>query len=159
MKRSSHSVFDESKGIIMGFLGPGEDLLQGIKKACEKHSVSSGMVSCIGSLSKVTVVQPEFENNKMSYSKPVQWDTLVELLSGNGIIGKDESGNLDIHFHGVFIDHRKTLSGGHFLEGGSTVAITVEFTIIVSEVIQAVREIYQPQGFALFNFYKGSGDN
>ncbi|MBU8878732.1 DNA-binding protein [Bacillus sp. FJAT-29790] len=156
MNRDSHSVFDEKRGIIMGYLGPGEDLITGLKKACQKHNVSSGTVSCIGSLSTVSVYQPEYENDQPAYSKPIVWNSLVELLSGNGILGKDEEGHLDIHFHGVFIDHRKNLSGGHFIEGKNIVAITVEFTILVSEGIQPVREFYKPLGYHLFNFYNES---
>jgi predicted DNA-binding protein with PD1-like motif len=156
MARSSHSVYDKNRGVIMGCLGPGEDLLLGLKKIGEKHQVTSGTISCIGSLSTVSIVQLDYENNHMKYSKPIFWDTPVELLSGHGVLGMDEQGGLDIHFHGVFIDHRKTISGGHFLEGKNTVAITVEFTILVTEGIQPVRELYKPLGIPLFNFYDES---
>ncbi|MEF7564076.1 MULTISPECIES: PPC domain-containing DNA-binding protein [Bacillus] len=157
IKRLSQSVFDKKRGVIMGFLGPGEDLIEGLKKVCSKHSVASGTISCIGSLSTVSIVQLDYEENRMAYSKPIFWDAPVELLSGNGLIGKDESGELDIHFHGVFVDHKKNISGGHFLEGKNNVAITLEFTILVSEGIQPVREIFQPLGFPLFNFYEERG--
>ncbi len=137
----------------MGYLAPGEDLIQGFKKVCQFHNVTSGTISCIGSLSKVEIVQLNYEDHKMLYSNPIIWDTPVELLSGNGFIGLDDNSDLDIHFHGVFVDHRKTISGGHFLEGGNPVAITIEFTILVSEAIQPVREFNKPLGFRLFNFY------
>ncbi|KAB2331052.1 PPC domain-containing DNA-binding protein [Bacillus mesophilum] len=156
VQRTSRSVFDQKRGIIMGYLAPGEDLLGGIKKACERHGVKSGSLSCIGSLSNIEIVQLDYNDGEMVYSKPIQWNTPVELLSGNGFIGVDEQGDLDIHFHGVFVDHRKNVSGGHFLEGKTIVAITLEFTIIVAEGIQPVRETYQPSGFSLFNFYDES---
>ncbi len=158
-RRQTQSVYDSKRGIIMGCLGPGEDLIQGLKKVCEKHQVTAGSISCIGSLSTVSIVQLDYDNQHMAYSKPIFWDTPVELLSGNGLVGLDEQGQLDIHFHGVFIDHRKTISGGHFLEGKNIVAITLEFTIIVSEGIQPIRELYKPLGFPLFNFYDESEGN
>lgn len=153
MSRITQSVYDKKRGMIMGYLAPGEDLIQGFKNVCQRYNITSGSISCIGSLSKVTIVQLNYEDSKMLYSNPIIWDTPVELLSGNGLIGLDENEQLDIHFHGVFVDHRKTISGGHFLEGGNPVAITIEFTILVSEAIQPVRELYQPLGFRLFNFY------
>jgi uncharacterized protein len=155
-RRGSQSVYDKKRGIIMGCLGQGEDLLSGLKKACEKYQVTAGTISCIGSLTRVCIVQPEYENNQMSYSKPIVWDALVELLSGHGVLGKNEQGELDIHFHGVFVDHRKTISGGHFLEGNNLVAVTVEFTIFVTEGIQPIRELYKPLGLPIFNFYDES---
>ncbi|MDI2589742.1 DNA-binding protein [Psychrobacillus sp. NEAU-3TGS] len=151
--RVSQSVFDEKRGIIMGFLAPGEDLIEGFKKICQKHDITSGTISCIGSLSRVSIIQINYENNKMFYSNPLTWETPVELLSGNGIIGKDEQGELDIHFHGVFVDHRKSLTGGHFLNSGNPVAATVEFTILVSEGIQPKREVHKGLGYNLFSFY------
>lgn len=149
----AQSVFDEKRGIIMGCLTPGEDLLEGIKNVCQRYNVTSGTFSCIGSLSKVSIYQIDYENNKMSYSSPIIWETPVELLSGNGFIGKDENGELDIHFHGVFIDHRKTLSGGHFLDSGNPVAITVEFAIFVAEGIQPVRGLNRELGYRIFSFH------
>lgn len=140
----------------MGFLGPGEDLLTGLKIECKKHNISSGIISCIGSLSNISFVQPKYENNKLTYSDTIYWDNPVELLSGNGILGKDEKGELDIHFHGVFVDHKKNISGGHFLEGNNLVAFTLEFSVLVSEAIQPVRELYKPLGIPLFNFYHES---
>nr|WP_263327754.1 PPC domain-containing DNA-binding protein [Neobacillus sp. Marseille-Q6967] len=156
MNRSSQSVYDKKRGMIMGCLGQGEDLISGLKKACEKHQVTAGTISCIGSLTRVCMVQPEYENNRMSYSKPIVLDALVELLSGHGVLGKNEQGELDIHFHGVFVDHQKTISGGHFLEGNNIVAVTVEFTIFVTEGIQPIRELYKPLGLPIFNFYDES---
>lgn len=140
----------------MGYLGIGVDLITGLKNECKKHNITSGIISCIGSLSNISFVQLDYENNVMAYSKPINWDKPVELLSGNGLIGKNEQGELDIHFHGVFVDHKKNISGGHFLEGNNLVAITLEFTILVSDGIQPVRELYKPLGFPLFNFYKES---
>lgn len=143
--------------MIMGYLAPGEDLIKGFKNVCRRHHITSGSISCIGSLSNVMIVQLNYEDNKMLYSNPIIWDTPVELLSGNGFIGLDDNNQLDIHFHGVFADHRKQISGGHFLEGGNPVAITIEFTILVSEAIQPVRELNKPLGFRLFNFYDQRG--
>ncbi|MBM7703567.1 PPC domain-containing DNA-binding protein [Metabacillus iocasae] len=152
-QRSSQSVFDSKRGIVMGFLGPGEDLITGLKKELKKHGITSGSISCIGSLSNLSIVQLDYDDNQMSYSKPIRWDSPVELLSGNGIVGKDEQGELDIHFHGVFVDHKKNISGGHFLQGGNIVAITLEFTVLTSDMIQPKREVDASLGFPLFNFY------
>ncbi|MDZ5471354.1 PPC domain-containing DNA-binding protein [Bacillus sp. 31A1R] len=154
MSRTSQSVFDKEKGILMGYLGPGEDLIKGLKKELKKNNITAGTVSCIGSLAKLSIVQLDYEDNKMAYSKPIIWDAPVELLSGNGIVGVDSQGELDIHFHGVFVDHKKNISGGHFLEGDNIVAITLEFTVIATDAIQPRRELYKPLGFPLFNFYE-----
>ncbi|WP_077213424.1 PPC domain-containing DNA-binding protein [Bacillus dakarensis] len=154
MNDRTHSVFDKEKGILMGRVGAGEDLLTGIKNELQKHGITAGSVTCIGSLSQLSFVQFEYENKTLSYSKPIEWDTPVELLSGNGVIGVREDGELDIHFHGVFMDHKKSISGGHFLEGGNIVAITVEFTVLATSAIQTKKEFNHSLGFSFFNFYE-----
>ncbi|MCS0670179.1 PPC domain-containing DNA-binding protein [Cytobacillus firmus] len=154
--RHSQSVYDKKRGIIMGYLAPGEDLLNGLKKVCEEHQVTAGTINCIGSLSHVSIIQLNYEDDQMLYSNPIHWNTPVELLSGHGIIGQQEDGDLDIHFHGVFVDHRKSINGGHFLSGTNTVAITIEYTIFVTEEIQPLREFDISTGFPLFNFYRKS---
>jgi uncharacterized protein len=156
INRRSQSVYDKKRGIIIGSLAPGDDLINGIKKVCEAHKVTSGTMNCIGSLSNVSIIQLNYEEGHMFYSNPIHWDTPVELLSGHGVIGHDENGELDIHFHGVFVDTRKALNGGHFLEGTNTVAITIEYTIYVIDEAQPVREFDESTGFKLFNFYNKS---
>jgi len=151
--RHSQSVYDKKRGTIMGYLAPGEDLIKGLKKICQEHQVTAGTINCIGSLSHVSIIQLNYENDHMFYSNPTHWDTPVELLSGHGVLGQKEDGELDIHFHGVFVDHRKTINGGHFLEGTNTVAITIEFTIHVTDEIQPLRQFDESTGFTLFNFY------
>ncbi|MCM3323565.1 PPC domain-containing DNA-binding protein [Cytobacillus kochii] len=154
--RRSQSVYDNKRGIIMGYLAPGEDLLTGLKKVCQEHQVIAGTINCIGSLSHVSIIQLDYEDDHIFYTNPTHWDTPVELLSGHGVLGKKENGELDIHFHGVFVDHRKTINGGHFLEGTNTVAITIEYTIYVTDEIQPVRKFDESTGFTLFNFYNKS---
>lgn len=153
VNRRSQSVYDKKRGTIIGCLAPGEDLIKGIKKVCQEHQVTAGTMNCIGSLSHVSIIQLNYEDDQMFYSHPIHWNTPVELLSGHGVIGHDEKGELDIHFHGVFIDHRKTINGGHFLEGTNTVAITIEYTIYVVDEAQPIREFDESTGFRLFNFH------
>lgn len=153
MKKISHSVYDEEKGILVGRIAAGEDLLTGIKKELKKHGITSGTLTCLGSLSKVAIAQFEYVENELAYSKPVIWDGPVEILAGNGIIGVTEEGELDIHYHGVIMDHKKSLSGGHFLEGNNIVAITVEFTVMTSTIIQPQKQFDETLGFSYFQFH------
>lgn len=153
MEHKSHSIFDEEKGIVFGCLQKGEDLLTGLIAICEKHGITAGMVSCIGSLKEVCFIHGASDKNGApTYSAEKKVQGAIELLSGTGVIARNEEGELDIHFHGLIVTETGEVLGGHFLKGKNEILVTLEFTIITSGKLLATRAFNPSLGFRLTNF-------
>lgn len=154
------SVEGKQDKYIMGRLTKGVDLLDGLLEVCKRHGVTAATFSCIGSLQQVGYVQPQLnENKQLEFTEPKIIKKPAELLSGNGFIGFGENGDLDIHFHGVYVDVDGQISGGHFLRGGNPTAVTVEFFIRSTNDISLKREKDAILKIPVFNFYKEDGRN
>ncbi|WP_342600326.1 PPC domain-containing DNA-binding protein [Psychrobacillus sp. FSL H8-0483] len=134
------AVLDTSSNRIVGRLMKDVDLFGGIKEVCRRFDIEAAQFQCIGSLSYATYVQLEkTKKGVLQYSPKIVTDTEVELLNGNGFVGYGLDGELDIHFHGMFVDCNQHISGGHFLDGENPVAITVEFILLPIEGVQLKR--------------------
>lgn len=157
MTRTSQSVYDKQRGTVMGALAKGTDLMEGILAECQKHGVSAGAVSCIGSLQKAVFAQPAIQNGKPAYSEPVEWNHLVEVLSATGFLSQTEKGELDLHMHALVVNEKGMISGGHFLKGENPVAVTIEFTVqaVPADVIRTYDE---QEGFRLLTFKPKKGE-
>lgn len=154
-KYEIQSVEGKLDKYILGRLTKGVDLLDGLLEVCKRHKVKAATVSCIGSLQQVGYVQPQLnENKQLEFTEPKIIKKPAELLSGNGFIGFGENGDLDIHFHGVYVDVDGQISGGHFLRGENPTAVTVEFAIQSTNYIYLKRERDKILNMPVFNFYK-----
>lgn len=124
------AVQDETTRQIIGRLTKDTDLLDGIIAVCHAFDVSAGSFQCIGSLAGVGFMQFEQKaDGTLLYAQPTILHEPAELLAGTGFIGLDEAAELEIHYHGMFLDKRGTLSGGHFIRSENPIAITMEFII------------------------------
>jgi predicted DNA-binding protein with PD1-like motif len=127
---------------------PGCDVIEGIEEACRKLGITSGaIVSCIGSLQRASVMVAVPLHNKIGagYSQLRDLEGPLELLSGQGTIGREEQGNLiAVHMHGVVSDKQGRLHGGHFVKGHNPVLITCEVMLAQIEKIRIVR-VYDPE--------------
>lgn len=155
-KYKIQSVIGTRDKIIVGRLTKDVDLLDGLLEVCKQHGVKAATFQCIGSLMQVGYLQPHInEKNELGFSNPIIIKKPVELLNGNGFIGLDENGNLDIHFHGMYVDVDGNISGGHFLRGENPTAVTVEFAIQSTDDIRFKRMNDAIWNIPVFNFYKG----
>jgi hypothetical protein len=100
------------------------DLLEGIKKAAEKHKIKSGSFNAIGVLSPARVGY--LDKSTMSY-KAIEFTEHVELLSCRGLITQKD-GEMDVHAHLVVADKEGNAHGGHALPG-CIVDVTCELVI------------------------------
>jgi predicted DNA-binding protein with PD1-like motif len=157
LQESIQSQIDHEKGILMGRLTHDVDLMEGILEACKRHNITAGSVSCMGSLKKATLVQPKVEDEKFTFTKPIVWNQIVELLSGTGFIGYGVDGELDFHLHGTYVNHRGEISGGHFLLGENPTAITIEFIVHFSNKIVLLRQIDEKWKLPVFQLKNGGG--
>jgi uncharacterized protein len=120
---------------VMIRIEPGFDLIEGIEKVCRRIEIESGVITCcIGSLQRVAYLLPVPLENRFGsgYGDPNILEGPLELLSGQGMIGKEENGEYFIHLHGVVSDKDRNINGGHFIKGQTTVLITCE--IMVSQI-------------------------
>jgi predicted DNA-binding protein with PD1-like motif len=105
-------------------LDPGQDLIEGIKKAAGKHKVKSGSFNAIGVLKPARVGY--LDKSTMSY-KAIEFREHVELLSCMGLITQKD-GEIDVHAHLVLADKDGNAHGGHALDG-CRVDVTCELVI------------------------------
>lgn len=152
-KRENHSYYDEEHGVIFGSLSKGTDLMEGIIHEYEKYNVTSGAVTCMGSLSEATYVYiKDDEQGNLDYSDPNVMEGPIEVLNGTGFLSKSEKGITDFHLHALFGNKKGLVFGGHILPGKNPTLVTIEFTIQVGKGIQAVREYSPELGFRVINF-------
>ncbi|GGJ94893.1 hypothetical protein GCM10007063_16780 [Lentibacillus kapialis] len=152
--RQSHSFKSESF-TIYGSLSQGVDLMEGILEECRKHNVTSGMVTSIGSLQKAGYVLFKSDNGRPNgYGNEITVDNPVELVNCTGFVCEDESGDLDLHLHGMVVEESGKISAGHFLKGMNPTLITVEFSISCGYDIHANRTFNENLGFRVIDFSK-----
>lgn len=155
LDKSIQAILDEQTGRIVGRLKNGDDLLNGMKEVCRQFGLEAAQFQCIGSILEATYVQPEqTSTGELRYSEKIKSATPIELLSGTGFIGFDEKGELDVHFHGVFVDCNQTIDGGHFICGSNPVAVTVEFILFPMPSITMKRKEDEVYGIPVFQFSK-----
>jgi uncharacterized protein len=155
-KRENLSFYDEEHGMIFGTLTPGTDLMEGIIREYEKYNVTSGIVTCIGSVSEATFVNPEVEpNGNVIYSDPIIVKGPLEVLNGTGFLCINEEDRTDCHMHASFVNTQGIVSGGHIVSGKNPVLVMIEFAIQVGKGIRAVREFKPELGFQTIQFRRG----
>ncbi|GAA0610085.1 hypothetical protein GCM10009001_29260 [Virgibacillus siamensis] len=147
------SIKGSNAQCIMGRLTKGVDLFEGLLAVCKQHNVQTAAFDCIGSLKRVGYVQLKRNDNKeLRYSEPIYVEKPVELLAGKGFIGLDEHDELDVHYHGMYVDSDGNISGGHFLRGENPTAVTIEFTLHPVHDIYLKRKTDSSLNLPVFQF-------
>ena len=135
---------------------PGSDLIPAIKEICRKHDITAGAITAmLGSLSQVCFVWPIPDGVKkagLKYGPPKTLDGPIELITGSGTIGRmKDNGELAVHLHAAFCDLTSRMWGGHIVEEGNPVAVTVEIAIEVYDGLTFSRAQDDETDMPLFN--------
>lgn len=136
-------------------LAPGEDVLEGLTKACDELKINNGLIlSGIGSLDGATffdpVILPE-KKSKYGYGNPLVLYGPIELVSMSGMICQNDSdGKTLLHVHFALTDQYGNAHGGHLMEGNK-VLFTVDAMIAEVEGIKMGRRFDNDLGVFLFN--------
>lgn len=149
------AVYDKKTERILGRLKRGTDVIMGIKEICAHFGVTAGQFQCMGSLNYATYMQAERADDKgnMKYSPVTKTNSGVELVTATGFIGvSEETNELEIHLHGAFVDCDHQFSAGHFIEGGNTTAVTVEYLIHVVHDAEVKRTMDEELKLSFFQF-------
>ncbi|WP_457552201.1 PPC domain-containing DNA-binding protein [Desulfobacula sp.] len=132
---------------VMIRIESGFDLIEEIENVCRKLEIESGMITCcIGSLQKAAyfLVAPLENRFGSGYGDPNILDGPLELLSGQGMIGKEENGEYFIHLHGLVSDKDRNVHGGHLIKGENPVLITCEIMVSQIQGMKIIRT-YDPK--------------
>lgn len=149
--------FKESniKRIIAGRIPRGVDLVTGVKKVCKEYKIRHGYVSMsIGSLINARIIYAIPDNDApidFVYCDPTDIKGPLELLSMQGLIGMEDSGEQSVHLHMLLSDKDMKVFGGHVIEGGNIVAATAEIIIYELEDVEFIRQFDEQTGFRLFS--------
>ena len=130
-----------SRAVIIR-IEPGSDIIESIEDVCRQLDIKSGVITCcIGSLQKASFLIAVPLENKIGagYSDPKILDGPLEFLCGQGMIGKEESGEYFIHLHGLVSDKDGNVHGGHLIKGKNPVLITCEIMISLIEGMEMIR--------------------
>lgn len=118
--------------VIVGKIGEGVDLIEGIFEIAKEHGVKSGAVTAIGSLNAATVNSPISTDIKRPLdetTKSYVMEGPVELGVGRGVFGTDANGEMHIHFHAVTTDKNGDVRFGNLQPGSAPVMAIVDLTI------------------------------
>lgn len=142
------------KRIVIGRIPKDADLMSGLKDVCEAHGIKHGYISSIiGSLKHgrfIYAVDSEGSKLGIKYCDPVQVNGPLEILSGQGFIGLDASGDLSVHLHMLLSDKYMRVFGGHFIDGGNDILATAEIVIHEVDNAENHRIFDESTGFCLF---------
>lgn len=135
-------------------LPPGEDVLEGLAKVCEKHNINNGViVSAIGSLQGAKFFSPVPLPDKKAgygYGDPMQLTGPIELVTADGMICVGLEGETLFHVHCAFSDQNGNAYGGHLIEGNE-VLLTVDMVIAEVEGIHMGRAFDEDLEVPIFN--------
>ena len=154
MNVKEHTKASNIKRIITGRIPRNVDLITGIKEICSTYGIKHGYISTmIGSLDTGTfiyAIPQEGAKIGFKYSEPVHVEGPLEILSSQGLIGLEDTGELSVHLHMLVSDKYMRVFGGHFTEGGNIVAATGEIVIHELEDAEFIRSFDEESGFRLF---------
>lgn len=154
MNVKEHIKESNIKRIVIGRIPRGTDLITGIKEICQTYEIKHGVISTlIGSLDTgrfIYAIPQDGTKIGFKYSDPVNLNGPLEILSTQGIIGVEDSGDLSIHLHMLVSDRYMKVFGGHFVEGGNLVAATGEIVIHEIENVELERSFDEESGFSIF---------
>lgn len=118
-----YKVFDE---IIVLRLEKGEEVIETIKKLCEKEDIKAGLISGLGATNHVVVGLFKADEKKY-YSNTFEEDFEISNLTGN--ISR-MNGEVYLHIHGTFANIEGKCIGGHL----NKAVISATSEIIITKI-------------------------
>lgn len=135
-------------------LAPGEDLLEGLAKACKEHNLNNGLIlTGIGSLRCARFFNPvPLPERKIGYGygDPIALAGPIELLATSGMICQGDTGETLFHIHVSLSDQNGGSWGGHLIEGNK-VLITADFVLGEVEDMNMGRKYNDDVELMIFN--------
>ncbi|MGG7142690.1 PPC domain-containing DNA-binding protein [Clostridium nigeriense] len=118
-----YRVFGET---IVLRLEKGEEVIESIKKLCEKEDIKAGSISGLGATNQVVVGLFKVDEKKY-YSNTFEEDFEITNLTGNISIMNEE---IYLHIHGTFANVEGKCIGGHL----NKAVISATSEIIINKI-------------------------
>ncbi len=117
------------KKVVAVRMAPGEDVLEGLRQACEQAGIKHGMIlGGIGSLNGARFFNPIPMPEKKAgygYGAAIELHGPIELVSLSGMICCGDDGKTMFHVHAGMSGQDGGGYGGHLIEGNK-VLLTVD---------------------------------
>ena len=137
-----YRVFGET---IVLRLEKGEEVIESIKKLCEKEDIKAGSISGLGASNEVVVGLFKVDEKKY-YSNTFEEDFEITNLTGN--ISR-MNGEVYLHIHGTFANAEGKCIGGHL----NKAVISATSEIIINKINRNVgRKFSEEIGLNLIEF-------
>lgn len=125
--------------ILVRQLPTNTDLIESIKKVCVDNGIHYGTIlSAIGSLHQLKmegVVVSKESGSGTDFGPPRIIPGPLQVLNLDGIIfTKGETGEMDAHIHGAFVDTEGKVYGGHVMEEETTIA--TRLVVVIGEIAE-----------------------
>ena len=118
--------------VIAARIERGEDAIESIIALIRENDFHSGTVTGIGSLLSATVVW----GRSTDLTRPIEeiivrytMEGPVDLGIGWGMFGREENGDVFLHFHANIMDKEGNMRCGNLLPGSAPVMATLDITI------------------------------
>ncbi len=133
--KAYHAIGRSGRTLVFR-LGPGMDLMNGLRDLCKQAGIKAAAVPVIiGGVNKakVEVAQPSKDSPVGVVAKTIELTGPIAIVGAQGMICELENGEIEPHIHITFVDANGHLHGGH-LEAG-TAPVTTTADVIVQEVL------------------------
>ena len=114
----------------------GEDVIESLKKLCEKERIRLGRVEAIGATDHAVI--GVYDLVKKEYC-PENVDEFMEIVSLNGNITTMD-GKTYVHLHAALADQQHVIHGGHVLEMRVGATCEMFITVLDGEVNRSRNE-------------------
>lgn len=135
-------------------IAPKEDVFEALRAACEREDIRYGHIAMIGSLRSASVVAVTGDPKnpgRAVYLEPTHFEGFLELVTVQGFVGENETGDREIHLHVVLAGEDLKPVAGHLADTGrNRVLATVEAVITSYGGAKFVRALDGETGFVLF---------
>jgi hypothetical protein len=132
-EKKYHDAAGRPGRIVAARVLPGADLVESIIELIQKHRITTGTVTAVGSLNSAQVIWAKTTDLSQGFSNIAVRYTMegpVELGIGWGVFGFDEeTGAPILHFHGLIMDKEGGFRCGNLQPGSAPVMATVDLTI------------------------------
>ena len=134
-KSEEKGVYGKLGKIVTMQLPAKSDLVGGIKQLCVDNGIRYGAIlTSVGSLRElgIEVPGPIRKDRSEASMKEVVLPGPLQVLSLIGVIFENNTGEMDFHIHGSFLDAQGKIHGGHVLEGKNP--ILARMVVVIGEV-------------------------
>lgn len=121
--------------IVTRQLPTNSDLVEGIKKICVDSGIRYGAIlTTVGSLRElgIEVAGPIRKDRSEATMKEVVIPGPLQVLSLIGVIFEKDTGEMDVHIHGSFLNAQGEIHGGHLVEGKNP--ILARMVAVIGEI-------------------------